>query len=296
MPLVNEFSNGWHLRPLLDFSREQILNYASTHQLSWVEDPSNQSDQYDRNYLRHHVLPLLQQRWPSVNKTLSIAAYQQAENESLISQLAAIDLSDVIDDGSSLSVEKLNHFDEPRIRNILRLWIKRQGLPVPPRNVMQQIMQQMFTVRDDADPVVKWSHAEMHRYKQRLYVVSLTEHDENKVYQWQGDNEFFIESLHQYLYFKPVRGNGLKQDIQHRKIIIKFRQGGEAIKIKHRDGTHKLKKLFQEVDVPPWMRNRIPLLYIGDELIAVVGYWLADEYACADNETGLLPMLKNKDD
>ena len=293
MPFVNVFSNGWHMRPLLEFTRTDILNYANTHQLTWIEDPSNQSDQYDRNYLRNHILPKLQQRWPSLNKTLSTAAQQQAENETLITQLATIDLSDIQDDEPGLSLEKLKQLDEQRLRNLLRLWIKHQALPIPPRNVMQQIVQQMFSSRDDADPVVKWSHLEMHRYRQRLYLIAMSDHNENDVYHWESGDEFFLTSLGQSLYFKPVSGEGLKQTIHHRKITIKFRQGGETIRLKHREGTHKLKKLFQEAGVPSWMRSRIPLLYSGDELIAVVGYWVAEKYACSDNETGLLPMLKN---
>ena len=91
MPVYTKFSKGFHLRPLLGISQKQILDYAEHHQLSWVEDPSNQDHQYDRNYLRHSLMPLLKQRWPAIDKTLSVAAQQQAENASLINQLAQHD-------------------------------------------------------------------------------------------------------------------------------------------------------------------------------------------------------------
>ena len=73
--------------------------------------------------------------------------------------------------------------------------------------------------------------------------------------------------------------------------IVRFRQGGERIKPAGRNGTHDLKSLFQEAAVPTWQRDKIPLLYVDDELVAVVGFWLADNYVVKGS--GLLPVLKD---
>jgi len=54
------------LRPLLNVSRATLEAYCKTRGLQWIEDPSNQDQRYDRNYLRHEIVPLLKKRWPDV--------------------------------------------------------------------------------------------------------------------------------------------------------------------------------------------------------------------------------------
>ena len=66
MPVVTELGNGRLVRPLLALRRADILDYAHQHRLRWVEDPSNADTRYDRNLLRHRVMPLLQQHWRRV--------------------------------------------------------------------------------------------------------------------------------------------------------------------------------------------------------------------------------------
>ncbi|MEA4965519.1 MAG: tRNA lysidine(34) synthetase TilS [Oscillospiraceae bacterium] len=58
------------VRPLLCVTRTEILSFLTAEQLSWREDGSNESDEYRRNRLRHHVLPLLRQENPALSETL----------------------------------------------------------------------------------------------------------------------------------------------------------------------------------------------------------------------------------
>ena len=64
MPECKQLTVGLHLRPLLKITREQIKNYAREYQLNWIEDPSNQDNRFDRNYVRNEVMPKLIARWP----------------------------------------------------------------------------------------------------------------------------------------------------------------------------------------------------------------------------------------
>ena len=128
MPFCDEFSAGLHMRPLLVFTQAQILGYAKQHDLVWVEDPSNQDDRYDRNYLRNQVMPMLKQRWPTIDQAISTVAKQQAENKHLLEYYAAAELKRINADAGSLPVDALLSFDEPQLRNILRYWIKQQSV------------------------------------------------------------------------------------------------------------------------------------------------------------------------
>ena len=89
---VQPFSAGWLVRPLLPFSQSELRNYATQHELNWVDDPSNEDRQFDRNYLRHEILPRLEERWPEVSDRLLQSAVLAREAATMLDQLADDDL------------------------------------------------------------------------------------------------------------------------------------------------------------------------------------------------------------
>lgn len=291
MPRVSEFSSGWHARPLLDESRKDILEYARHQRLSWVEDPSNLQHRYDRNFLRLQLMPVLKQRWPAINRILAQAAEQQAENKELLEQLAELDLKQLSTKIAGLTVTGLRAVSEDRQRNVLRYWIKQHHLPVPSRSVLNQIQQQMLTAADDANPEVRWSGVEMHRFKDHIYAFTSLDHEPEQSLEWQISQTLEITPLRQRLLMNAHTGLGLDKSRIVPCLQVRFRQGGERLCPAGRQGHHSLKKLFQEAGVPPWLRDRIPLIYQNGELIAVAGHWVADEYKVADDEVGLFPEL-----
>lgn len=281
MPEISAFADAWHCRPLLNISQQGILEYAENNNLTWVEDPSNQHQNYDRNYLRHSVVPVIQKRWPAINKTLSVFSRQQAENARLLDELAEIDLQAALEQDDQLDILQLNKLDDARLRNTLRFWVKQNQSPMPSRAVLQQIVAQMQSESHDTQALVCWAGVEVRRFRDSLYLLKHTKHDAAQVIKWDADEPLYMSSLEKTLQLQKTNNPvfTLNASIITKPLSIRFRQGGERIKPAGRNGSHDLKSLFQEAGVPTWQRDRIPLLYAGDELVAVVGYWLADEFA-----------------
>jgi len=295
MPKISAFEKSWHCRPLLNVSQQAILDYAQKNNLIWVEDPSNQQQNYDRNYLRHSVIPVIQQRWSAVNKTLFVFAQQQAENVQLLDELAKIDLRSVLLKPDQLSIFQLNKLSDARLRNTLRYWIKQNQSPLPSRAVLQQIVSQLQNDSHDTHSLVSWAGVEVRRFRDALYLLKSIEHDPQQSFQWNGKDVLTLSSIEKKLMLKKTQAGKDEPYILNKKVLskpvtVRFRQGGERLKPAGRNARHDLKSLFQEAGVPAWQRDKIPLLYAGDELIAVVGYWLSDEYAVQD-EQGFLPVL-----
>jgi len=289
MPFYTLFSNGWHVRPLLNVNQQQILDYAEKNNLSWVEDPSNQDHKYDRNLIRHTFIPVLKKRWPGIERTISVAAQQQAENKLLLDELAYEDLEKIDSANNSLSVDSLKKLSEARCRNVLRHWIKGLGFDVAPRRVMQQILLQIFHAKEDAMPDIRWSNLVVHRFKNRLYILINVEHDATQTFQWHGRDVLKIDSLGMQLTMQQTSTVGLKEDVLSQELQVRFRQSGEKIQPAGRSGRHSLKKLFQEASVPPWERSKIPLIYLNNELIAVTGYWISEDYKAEKNSAAYFP-------
>ena len=289
MPFVQAFDTGWLVRPLLGFSQQTILDIARVENLQWVDDPSNSDTRFDRNYLRQKILPDLTARWPQTTQLLSRAAQQQAENQSLLATLAAQDLQQA-EISNVLPVEKLLTLDAPRQRNALRYWLEQNTVRMPSRAIMQQILSQLLHSREDAEASVSWDNNGLYSYRQHLYLQEKVVHDAAQVLSWDGKQPLLITSLQQQLVLQTADDTGLLPEIIGKQLQIKFRQGGEKIKPDGQAHTHTLKNLFQQHGVLPWLRDRVPLLYLGDELIAVCGYWIADTYAVKSG-AGWVPCL-----
>ncbi len=269
MPATQPFAAGQLNRPLLAYSRQQLQAYAEAHRLSWVDDESNQSSDYDRNYLRNQIIPQLQLRWPSMSATLSRSASHCAEGAQLCEELAAQDLRDmVLADPMTLSVSRLLVMSRARQNNLLRYWISKQGLPLPTSRQLQQITTRLLVAKTDAMPQVTWPGAEMRRFSGQLYLLSpLPPHDAGQIIEWPVQQPtLVIEPLGLTLQRSELNV------VQKYDIQIRFRQGGEAIRLPNNSHHTSLKKLFQKQGVPPWQRNRLPLLYVRGELLEIAGW------------------------
>ena len=292
MPVMQIFGSGIHCRPLLNFSRDAIKQYAITNNLQWIEDPSNKDTSLDRNFLRQEVVPLLQKRWPQVNASIKQSADIQQDNLELLQVMAEIDLANVITSNQQvISLKRLLTLSSVRQFNVLKFWINRACMDKPTRNVLQQIQTAVIPAAEDSAPLVTWGNTEVRRFKDGLYLMqSLSQHDDEIVIEWDSKQSLDIKHLGLTITANHRVSNGLSNDYAGKKLTIKFRHGGEKIKPVGQQHTSSLKNLMQQKEIPPWCRSRIPLLYIDDVLACVCGYWVADDFA-VKGDIGWLPEL-----
>jgi len=289
MPSTSDFSRGLLLRPLLPFSRQQIRQYALQNNIDWVEDSSNEETHYDRNYMRHEILPMLLSRWPGAIANLSRTAAHMADAKSLLDELAGQDVQILrSDDRAKIDLNELKKLDPARQRNVLRFWLRDLQLPVPSQAQMQQLLTDIFAARVDSSPCVRWPGVEIRRYRDQLYAMPdmiLVDRDIN--HDWDMTTALSIEGVG-VLQARPAQGQGLSASLLgSRQLNVRFRQGGERIQLSGRGHHHELKKLFQDAGIPPWIRDRTPILYQGDSIIAVPGLGESASAQASSDEQGL---------
>ena len=290
MPECSVFSKGLHIRPLLNFTQAQLRAYAEAHHLAWVEDHSNRDLRFDRNYLRHKITPRLRARWPSYARTLSRSATHSAEATQLMETLAEIDGGAP----DTLSVTVLRTLDEPRQRNVLRTWIKRLDLPLPNTRHLDRVLHDVVNAKYDSTPLVHWPGAEVRRYRDLIHAMQpLPSHDQSQILVWGTDNSVELPNEMGSLTTTLVKGKGIKAALwQTLPVTVRFRRGGERCRPVGRKETHELKKLLQESGIPPWQRDRIPLIYLGEQLATVTGLWLCEPFQANSEETGRHVILE----
>jgi len=284
------FSPGTLCRPLLGVSRDELRAYAAAHGLHWIEDHSNLDIGFDRNYLRHEIIPRLRTRWPAVAATLSRSARHNAEAARLLDELARADLEGTRGAvAGTLSVTALRAMTAERLRNLVRYWLREQGLPVPGSRHLEQILTQLSHAAPDSCPCVAWSGAEVHCYRDLLYAMApQIRPTPGRVYHWDMQSPLVLEGGGGVLSARSQPGTGLSEArCRARPVTVRFRHGGERCRPAGRGHTHAVKKLFQERGVPPWERDRIPFVYIGEQLAEVAGLWICEPFQAQPGEAGI---------
>jgi tRNA(Ile)-lysidine synthase len=299
MPRLREFPPGWLARPLLDFSRQELADYAEQQGLEWMDDPSNQDQRFDRNFIRHRILPELRRRWPSVATSLARSARISGELKHACDELAASDLEQSAgDQADTLSISALKALPETRGRNLLRHWIStREEGALPGSRHLQRITEEVINCREDAQPVVHWAHHEVRRYRDNLYLLDeYPPHDPSRCFRWLGDGPLEMGPGLGRLHLQPsTRGLSL-QLWRAARVEVRFRQGGERMQLEGRTHRQDLKSLLQQWGIPPWERERLPLIYLDGALAAIPGFAISAAFLAKDGEPAVLPMLSEHTD
>jgi tRNA(Ile)-lysidine synthase len=290
MPESSVFGNGLHLRPLLDYPRSDLRSWALATGVVWVEDPSNLDTAFDRNFLRARVLPVLQQRWPAAASSLARSAGHCAEAADLVGQLAELDLQHVQGrHPGTLSVAGLDSLPVARCRNVLRHWIRAGTGSFPPASILVHILQDVLASRRDAEPCVCLARHEIRRYRDTLYLLPRQLPPlPLETLPWSLTAPLPLPQAGGVLQVTPGTGCGIRKSLlEEHAVQVRWRQGGERCRPAGRRHHHSLKKLFQAEGIPPWERERIPLIYIGDELAAVAGLWVCEPFQAGPTDAGL---------
>ncbi len=291
MPQQRPLGQGSLVRPLLDVPRESLRAYALDRGLEWVDDPSNFDTSLERNFMRHDLLPQLEERRAGVGEVLARSAGHFAESARLLDELAQMDRQQALREDGMLSIAALQSLSPERCRNLLRYHLRKLGLPLPEHKHLYRILEELLLAAEDAMPLVTWGGAEVRRYRDGLYCMAPLPPlpDSPPAIRWQGEDELMLPTGMGRLLAERRGGEGLAvAKLGNGRCDVRFRQGGETIQPQGRREHHALKKLFQQAGVPPWVRDRLPLLYQDGKLLQVPGYWTAAEVAAEDSEEGLI--------
>ncbi len=295
MPVARVCESGATiLRPLLKSTRKEIESYAELHHLQWVEDESNENIAFDRNFLRHKVFPVIEQRFPAYRQTFLRSSQHFAEASELLDDLAAIDAQQAIVDGR-LQLDNVRDLSYVRAKNVLRYYLGSMGIAMPSADRLSEVLRQLLDAGQDANVCIGLDDSEIRRFKNQGYVCQKTKNESGGLcWAWQGETELKLNGIEGTLVFEKMVGQGISlEKLLGDKVFIRLRRGGERIRPDCRRPRRTLKNLFQEQQVPPWQREAQPLLYSGENLVWAAGFGVDCFYQAQGGEPGLIVKLKN---
>lgn len=289
MPALRKAGGPTVLRPLLDVPRAALLAYAKQRRLQWVEDESNGDASLSRNFLRAEVLPRIGRKFPAYRETILRASRNLAEASGLLDELGGIDLAPALRAGR-LETRYLAGFSAARARNLLRVFLQSQGAPMPDAERLEEMLRQLISAGTGARVEIPWGGFVLRRYRGAAWVESaLPAPPAGWFKPWRGESVLRLPELGCQLEFLPAVGEGLRLEaLAAHPVALRLRQGGERLRVDCRRPRRSLKNLLREAAMPPWLRERLPLVWCGEHLAAAPGVGVDCAYQAQGNDPGLL--------
>lgn len=272
-------------RPLLNVERDELSAWLQHQGETWIEDESNRDLRFDRNFLRHEIVPLLKSRWPAAARVATRSALHLGEAKTLLRDLASLDLAAVAIE-HALDIAALQSLSIARQRNVLRHWLADRGLSMPDAAHLERVRYELTTARADAQPLVRWPGGEVRRYRGALYAL----HDarvtppeagrgsKSCVWHWRRQEKWPLgPGLGSLRWQDDPHGNVAAAKLPARLTVVQ-RHGGERLRVRSGGPRQSVKELLRVTGVLPWERERLPLLLDGDEVVAVGHLFVAAEY------------------
>ena len=287
MPATRDLGAGRLHRPLLALTRDRIESVARDWGLSWCEDRSNQDTRFDRNYLRHVVMPVLRERWPGTASRFNRSARHCREADGLLETLARWD-AETAEDAGGVSVERLTALSASRRQQLMRHLMRCNGLYPPSEKRLGNGLEALITASPDGYPELRGEGYRIRRFQDRLWVLpDLPAVDHDAVEPWCPGEP--LQWWGTQLEARPESGGGIAPWLAD-DLVVTPRRGGERIQAGSKQPQRQLKKWLQEHAVPPWERWRLPLIWQGGRLVAVADYWILPECRAGDADPGLRPV------
>ena len=156
--LKRSLGEGVLVRPLLGVSKKVILDYLKKHNISYIQDDSNLSSDFDRNYLRNEIFPMLEKKWNNFPNRVSNFSKIIKDRNDNYSDLMHEKYDDLI--SNSINLKKLKELSDPLIADVLRYSIKKCNIAVPNSKIIEEIIKTFVYSSPGPKSKIEWSRSD----------------------------------------------------------------------------------------------------------------------------------------
>lgn len=266
------------LRPLLETTRSEILAYDQEHEVPFVEDHTNAEDEYARNRIRHHVLPVLQGINSSAAENAGACARLLRTDEEYLDSVAAEKLKEVILSDGALSLESLTGLHEAIASRVIRQWT---GTAVDYKSIRKILSQRETTeyrILEIPGQRFALDHGKLYPMEEEDFVIPDRELKVGEATEIPEtgctvtcEEVDCVSDVHNsfstfYLKYENIEG----------RISCTSRREGDRLRLRNRQCTKKLKALFDEKDMTRRQRDAVLVIRDEKQVLAVDGFGVSE--------------------
>ncbi len=277
MRSLRRLNKSWAWRPLLDTPRDALRDYAKQVELEWIEDPSNTDIHFERNFLRHDILPPLRKRWPKADQSISQSARWIQAAANFIDDQAQVALTSLQGfDPATLDCDRWLALPDALRDPVLRRWLRHLKLPEPNQHQVGELARQLSNAGESKLPCVRWPGAEVRRYRDLIYAMpTLKMPPADWQARWDGEPLGLPAGLGSLVLVTNLQAATALASPDH--LTVRFRRGGERLRLNDAGYHRDLRDMYQEAGIPPWQRGRMPMvLNSAGALLSVGDLWISD--------------------
>ncbi|ASK77809.1 tRNA lysidine(34) synthetase TilS [Paraphotobacterium marinum] len=284
MSIFNKRDVGYHFRPLLKYPKDAILEFAQTYNLKWVEDESNESVKFDRNFIRKDIVPRLSERWSNFQSSALISMKLCSKQDSLLQELVEEKINFISNSGKALSIEKLKNMSEELLLYTLKIWVKKLSNITPSSKGLNTIIKDFIFSKHDSNPIYKIGDYQVRKFQFFLYIIP--DYKDLTYFSTALKINEKIHLPHNYgqitIISNPKKNILRFPDKLEYPLRITFCPPKGLIYPNGKTVGKKFKKWAQEYNIPSWERKRLPFLYYGNSLAAIVGLFVCTNFSGQD--------------
>jgi tRNA(Ile)-lysidine synthase len=213
-------------------------------------------------------------------------------------QLAELDWQRVGRD-SAIVIAELRKLNPDRQVNLLRYWMQQQAHYLPNAKALQQLLSQLAEAKTDSRIRLDWGDWRVEQSAELLYFVPADDVEPFQ-YHWQSfPAPLHLKPLALALQVQALSNESLKKGHlgvrppnADEQVVVRSRRGGEKCWPDYRERATELKKVFQELNLPRWQRDRVPLVFYNDQLVAAVGLFCDRRFASKSTDAIVFELTK----
>ena len=278
------------VRPLLPFSREEIMAYAKANNITWREDSSNTSDKYLRNKLRHDVIPVLRSLNPSLSDSFQDTLNHLQQAKSLVDDASVLVYKQVVTEKEGQKVFDINELKRlPNYKAYLYQWLQPFGFTawndiytLLTAQSGKQVLSNGYRLLKDRETLL------LEPEKNQDKAVYKIEVGQEKI-------EYPVKLRFQNVaqYYKELVKNEILVDNQLIKFplfVRKWQEGDYFCPFGMNGQKKKLSKFFKDEKMSLSEKEDTWLLCSEDKIIWIIGRRADDRFKVTDNTTQILKI------
>lgn len=272
IPRLRRVSRGWLARPLLQVRRVELENWLESQDVPWITDTSNLDHAMDRNFLRGHIIPQLDERWPGVVMRLNQSARHLQQRSAAFDELLGRFPACLSTDGFTLGLSEFRLATANLQAEIIRNWTQQRDAPPPPRARLQEFLEQLQTVKAGSHAELVWRGWMIRHHNGRLWMHELPGPGACPELRWSDDPQLDLGALHGRILFSGSREKILDDAVVCSRSALVPGQGISKSENK------LIKEIMRISGIPDWLRDAIPLLFLDGRLSAVGDWWFSTSF------------------